>query len=87
MVMGQVKAKQGTPQLKLGFNDCDENLAAPNLLHLLMDNILRDVLEFSISWVTLRRYQPKLPSEWSWWMAMGSLFIQIDGWLLSISSH
>uniref|UniRef100_A0A0D3FR82 Uncharacterized protein n=1 Tax=Oryza barthii TaxID=65489 RepID=A0A0D3FR82_9ORYZ len=75
----EVKAKQGTPQLKLGFNDCDENLAAPNLLHLLMDNILWDVLEFSISWVTLRRYQPKLPSEWSWWMAMGSPFIQIDG--------
>ncbi len=74
--MGQVKSKQGTslvPQLKLGPS------AAPNLLHWLMEHILWDALEFSISWTTLRRHQPKLPSEWSWWMAMGSPFIQIDG--------
>uniref|UniRef100_A0A0E0P3Q9 Uncharacterized protein n=1 Tax=Oryza rufipogon TaxID=4529 RepID=A0A0E0P3Q9_ORYRU len=71
-----VKSKQGTslvPQLKLGPS------AAPNLLHWLMEHILWDALEFSISWTTLRRHQPKLPSEWSWWMAMGSPFIQIDG--------
>uniref|UniRef100_A0A0E0D9E0 Uncharacterized protein n=1 Tax=Oryza meridionalis TaxID=40149 RepID=A0A0E0D9E0_9ORYZ len=71
-----VKSKQGTslvPQLKFGPS------AAPNLLHLLMEHILWDALEFSISWTTLRRHQPKLPTEWSWWMAMGSPFIQIDG--------